>query len=73
MSRTTLTIHARLKHIQRRFHFIQQAYLNRDVNLELIPATDQAADVLTKSLQRGSHQHAIELLNLKSLPFDSKV
>ena len=57
----------RTKHIHRRFNFAREAHNNGDINLQRIPATEQAADVLTKILPKIKHAEALQLLNMRSI------
>ena len=59
--------HNRTKHIHRRFNFARDAHLDGEIELQRIPATDQAADILTKILPRIAHAEAIKLLNMRSI------
>ena len=59
--------HARTKHIQRRHHFIREAYQNGEIDIDRIPACEQAADVLTKPLTYEKHENALKLLNMRSI------
>lgn len=58
--------HNRMKHIHRRFNFARDAHLDGEIELQRIPATEQAADILTKILSRGKHAEALKLLNMRS-------
>ena len=50
--------HARTKHIEVDFHFIQERVLSKDLVVKFISTTDQLADIFTKSLPT---QHFIDL------------
>jgi hypothetical protein len=47
--------HDRSKHIEIRYHFIQDWVQRGAVQLQYIPTDDQVADILTKALPRGKH------------------
>jgi hypothetical protein len=47
---SNLVFHARTKHIEVDYHFIQEKVLNCDVLLKFISTIDQVADIFTKGL-----------------------
>ena len=59
--------HNRTKHIHRRFNFAREANSNGDIELRRIPASEQAADILTKILPWVEHGNALNLLNMHSI------
>lgn len=42
--------HARTKHIEVDYHFVQEKVLNHEISIKLISTKDQVADVFTKAL-----------------------
>jgi len=62
----TKNLNHRTKHIHRRFNFARDAHLDGEIELQRIPATEQAADILTKILSRVKHAEALKLLNMRS-------
>jgi hypothetical protein len=51
-----LVFHERSKHIQTRFHFIQESLENGEIRLEFISTRGQLADILTKALPKARFQ-----------------
>ena len=49
-------MHKRTKHIDIRFHFVRDATARGEIKLSYIPTSDQAADLLTKALPKGTVQ-----------------
>ena len=62
--------HARTKHIDTRFHYIREVYTANQVDLQHVPAVDQAADILTKPLGLNKHIEAVKLLKLVQFPYE---
>jgi hypothetical protein len=58
--------HPRTKHINRRHHYIREIYIERQVDLEHVPAVSQTADILTKPLDAIKHTRAVNLLHLQT-------
>ena len=52
-----LVFHDRSKHIEIRYHFIQDYVQRGAVSLQYISTNEQVADILTKSLRRGKCIH----------------
>jgi hypothetical protein len=48
--------HDRTKHIDTRFHYIQECVQNGKINVEYIPTGEQLADIMTKALPRIKFQ-----------------
>ena len=63
--------HPRTKHIDTRYHYIRGVYAAGLVELEHVPAAQQAADILTKPLGITKHLDAIKLLQLTIFPFEA--
>jgi hypothetical protein len=60
--------HSRTKHFVRSHHFFRDAQEKGVVDIVKIPGNEQAADILTKPLQRQLHEKGVELLGLISKP-----
>ena len=58
--------HPRTKHILRRFHYVQETYSQGLINLQRVPASEQVADICTKTLGPIAHKHALDLLKMKN-------
>jgi len=65
--------HARTKHIDTRFHYVREVYMANQVDLQHVPAVDQAADIFTKPLALTKHAQAIKLLKLVQFPSASRL
>jgi hypothetical protein len=63
--------HSRTKHIDTRFHYIREVHAANQVDLQHIPATEQAADILTKPLGITKHAEAIKMLQLTTFPYET--
>jgi hypothetical protein len=48
--------HARTKHIDIRHHFVREAVAAGEVEVRWLPSREQLADVLTKGLDRQTHE-----------------
>lgn len=59
------TVHKRSKHIDIRFHYIREQYNKGTIDIEYVSSTENAADVLTKTLSKDKHVKACSLLNMK--------
>lgn len=44
--------HKRTKHIDIRYHFVREKYVNGEIKLEYVPSEEQLADIFTKPLAR---------------------
>ena len=51
--------HARTKHIEVRYHLLQEKYMSGELSLEYIPMGNQVADMLTTGLTHEKHEHFI--------------
>lgn len=58
------SVHKRSKHIDIRFHYIREKYLDGAIDIEYVPSSDNAADILTKSLTKEKHVNCCKLLNI---------
>lgn len=58
------TVHKRSKHIDIRYHYIREKYMDKEVDIEYVPSTENAADILTKALSRDKHFNCCNILNL---------
>jgi hypothetical protein len=56
--------HSRMKHIDLRQHFIRACVNNRIIDVHHIPGIENPADLLTKPLQRVTHQKWLTLTRL---------
>ena len=56
--------HAKMKHIDVRFHFIREILEEGDIELEKIYAKENPADMLTKVIQRVKFAYFKELLHI---------
>ena len=63
--------HSRTKHIDTRYHYIRDLHAAGLVELEYVPAPEQAADILTKPLGIAKHLEAVKLLQLTIFPFEA--
>ena len=60
--------HAAMKHINIRYHFIQECITDRSITLKLIRTNDMAVDVLTKALAVTKHEHFCQMLRMETMP-----
>jgi hypothetical protein len=58
--------HARLKHIDGRYHFIRDAVKKHPIKILYLPTEKMIADVLTKALPKENHDRCILGLGLQS-------
>ncbi len=58
--------HQRSKHIDMRYHFIQDAVANGELTLKWIPTKDMIADIMTKVLPTPTFIKLRSLLNVQS-------
>lgn len=58
--------HARTKHIAIRYHFVRDAYENKEIEIIYLPTNSMTADVLTKSLCSPNHLKFVDCLGLTS-------
>ena len=63
--------HSRTKHIDTRYHYIREVHAAGLIDLQHIPASEQAADVLTKPLGPTKHAEAVQMLQLTPFPFET--
>jgi len=56
--------HARTKHIDVRFHFVQEILDEGDIKLQKIHTKENLADMLTKIVPRVKFAYCKELLNI---------
>ena len=54
--------HARIKHIDVMFHFVQKIFDEGDIELQKIHTKENPADMLTKVILRVKFAHCMELL-----------
>ena len=58
--------HARTKHIDKRYHFVREAILNKVINLEYSPTHEMIADVLTKPLSKPQFTKLIHTMGMNT-------
>ena len=56
--------HARMKHVDIRFHFVQEILDEGDVELQKIHTKENLADMLTKIISRVKFVHCKEILHI---------
>ena len=56
--------HDQTKHVQMRYHYVQDMVQGRAVELQFVPTDDQVAVVLTKSLVRGKFEGFWKMLGI---------
>ena len=59
--------HSHMKHINLRYHFIQEAVEDNKISISYIPMDENVSDVLTKALVRPKFEQFIEVLGLRRL------
>ena len=57
--------HDRTKHIDVRYHFLQQKVDSKEILLAYLPTNDQIADALTKGLPRAKHERFSKEMGLR--------
>ena len=60
--------HARTKHIQLHYHYVRQAMMEEEVDVQYCNTKVQVADGLTKSLSHDKHQVAVQAFGLEPAP-----
>ena len=58
--------HDQTKHIDIKYHFIQNVEAKGTIKVEYCPTNNQVADVLTKLLSRGKHKCFMEQMGLRN-------
>lgn len=58
--------HARTKHIEIDYHFVQERVANKELEIRFIPSKDQVADGFTKALATRQFEEFKRNLNLRS-------
>ena len=56
--------HKRTKHIDTRYHFVRNMYLEGELSLEYIKSSEQLADLMTKSLPRNILEYLRDKLGI---------
>ena len=56
---------SRTKHIDVKYHFVQDAYAQGLIELQYISTTDMPADIMTKPLPRETHQRHVKGMGLE--------
>ena len=59
--------HAAMKHIDVRYHYIQECIQDGSISLKLIGTKDMAADILTKSLARTKHDQFCQMIGMETM------
>uniref|UniRef100_A0A2N9J7Q6 Reverse transcriptase Ty1/copia-type domain-containing protein n=1 Tax=Fagus sylvatica TaxID=28930 RepID=A0A2N9J7Q6_FAGSY len=59
--------HAKMKHIDVRFHKIRELIVTEDIVLEKVHTSENAADMLTKPVSTAKFKHCLDLVNVSSL------
>ena len=62
-----LVYHARIKHIDVRFHKIREFIATRGIILEKIDTSENAADMLTKPVPTSKFKHCLDLISVCGL------
>jgi len=65
-----LVYHARIKHIDVRFHFVREILDQGDTKLQKIHTKENPADILTKVIPGVKFAHCKELLKLDETRLD---
>ena len=60
----TVSGHSRLKHVDVKHHWIQEAVVKRDITVSYVPTSDNVADIFTKSLGRVQLEKLLGLLGM---------
>ncbi|KAL0411274.1 UNVERIFIED_CONTAM: Retrovirus-related Pol polyprotein from transposon TNT 1-94 [Sesamum latifolium] len=58
--------HARTKHIDVRYHKIRELIASREIIMQKLHTSENAADMLTKQLTVDKFKHCLDLLNVYS-------
>jgi hypothetical protein len=56
--------HQKAKHIDIRYHFIQDEFESGRIQLDRVPTDENRADILTKALTKQMHLRAVQMLGL---------
>ena len=56
--------HDQMKHVEMRYHYVQDIVQRRVVELQFVPTDEQVADVLTKPLVRGKFEGFRKMLRI---------
>ena len=59
--------HARMKHIDLRYHFIHEAVEDSKIQVKYVPTDDNVLDIFTKPLLRPKFTKFVESLGLRRL------
>ncbi len=60
--------HATMKHIDIRYHFIQECIADSSIDLKLIRTNNMGADILTKALAVNKHEQFCQMLGMEMMP-----
>jgi len=61
-------IHSRTKHIAIQYHFLKEKVVEREVNLEFVPTSEQVVDIFTKPLPKEVFEYLQKKLGVVTLP-----
>ena len=56
--------HARMKHIDVRYHFVREILEEEEIFLQKILTTENPADMLTKVVTKAKFKHCLDLVNI---------
>lgn len=59
--------HARMKHIDIRFHSVQEALQDGAIDVHYCPTSDMLADLLTKPLSKGQFERLRSAMNIDTV------
>ena len=61
------TFHARIKHIEAHYHYVQEKVLRKDVEIKFIKTKDQVVDMFTKFLDATKLKGFKDVINLQDI------
>ncbi len=60
----TTKLHAKVKHIDIRHHYIRELVAGKEIQVNFICGTENPADILTKPLAQDAHYRCLAVLNI---------
>ena len=57
-------LHARVKHIDIKYHFLREHVYSKDLTIAYVPSKDNVADIFTKGFEVQHFQHLYDFLGL---------
>ena len=60
--------HKGSKHIEVRFHYIREQILKKTISISYVDTQNQLADVLTKAIDLGNHDHCLKGCGVIEVP-----